>query len=178
MHPAPPALLALSTVCTSIAQQFYLSDDRLCYHEPDAAAVSCSSSSGSPTAGARGMLSASVDSASGAVAAAGFVGYYGSQPGGAHAGPSQAGGSSLALGVNNTASSLAALAAGEARYIALDRIPVRPLPHKQHALDPLERSHPHVGVALIGNRCACVRGLAEPTLSSVGGVSDNSAEQC
>jgi len=38
------------------------------------------------------------------------------------------------------------------RYIPLDRIPVRPLPHRQHALDPFERSHPDVGVALIDNR--------------------------
>jgi hypothetical protein len=50
---------------------------------------------------------------------------------------------------STAAASLAALAAGEVRYIALDRIPVRPLPHRQHELDPLERSHPDVGVTLV-----------------------------
>lgn len=51
--------------------------------------------------------------------------------------------------MGSTAASLAALAAGEVRYIALDRIPVRPLPHRQHELQPMERSHPDVGVTVV-----------------------------
>lgn len=62
-----------------------------------------------------------------------LVGYYGSTMG-------------------STAGSLAALAAGEVRYIALDRIPVRPLPHRQHELDPLERSHPDCGITMVDDR--------------------------
>lgn len=77
------------------------------------------------------MASASIDSTKNLP----LVGYYGTM--------SQAGAMSA------TAASLAALAAGEVRYIALDRIPVRPLPHRQHELDPLERSHPDVGITLI-----------------------------
>lgn len=64
-----------------------------------------------------------------------LVGYYGTM------GPAGTMGS--------TAASLAALAAGEVRYIALDRIPVRPLPHRQHELQPMERSQPDVGVTVV-----------------------------
>jgi hypothetical protein len=50
--------------------------------------------------------------------------------------------------------SAATLAAGHVKYIALDRIPARPLPVRQHELDPVQRSHPDVGVAIIHARCA------------------------
>lgn len=79
------------------------------------------------------MVSASLDTSSNLP----LVGYY-YGPVGASTGT-----------MGSTAASLAALAAGEVRYIALDRIPVRPLPHRQHELDPLERSHPDVGVTLV-----------------------------
>jgi hypothetical protein len=78
------------------------------------------------------MASASIDSTSNLP----LVGYYGSL--------------SAAGSMSATAASLAALASG-VRYIALDRIPVRPLPHRQHELDPVERSHPDVGVTLIAD---------------------------
>lgn len=73
------------------------------------------------------MVSASMDSSS----ALQMVGQYGS--------------------ISATAASLAAMAAGEVRYIALDRIPVRPLPHRQHGLDPVERSHPDVGITMVAD---------------------------
>jgi hypothetical protein len=39
------------------------------------------------------------------------------------------------------------------RYIALDRIPVRPLPHRQHRLSPMERgSSPDLGVSLLSDK--------------------------
>ncbi|KAI8463909.1 MAG: Lipase/lipooxygenase [Monoraphidium minutum] len=41
---------------------------------------------------------------------------------------------------------------GCVRYLPLDRIPVRPLPHRQHALDPRGRGHPDIGVAIIDAR--------------------------
>lgn len=46
----------------------------------------------------------------------------------------------------------AASPGGVVRYLPLDRIPVRPLPHRQHALSPLERGHPDVGVAVVDSR--------------------------
>jgi hypothetical protein len=122
--------------------QVYLCDDRLCYHEPDPATITDPGSS--PTAGLRSkqgaaaaaLASASIDSTSG-LASLPLVGFYGSL--------------SAAGGVSATAASLAALAAGEVQYIALDRIPVRPLPHRQHEQDPVERSHPDVGISLIAD---------------------------
>jgi hypothetical protein len=60
--------------------------------------------------------------------------------------------SATAAGLSSTAGSAAALAAGQVKYIPLDRIPVRPLPHRQHALDPMHKSHPDVGVAIIDAR--------------------------
>jgi hypothetical protein len=42
---------------------------------------------------------------------------------------------------------------GRLRYLPLDRIPVRPLPHRQHAPDPVvASSRPDIGVAIIDNR--------------------------
>eukprot|EP00775_Hariotina_reticulata_P013433 gene13433-13561_t len=55
-------------------------------------------------------------------------------------------------GLSASVSSTAALAAGHVKYIALDRIPARPLPVRQHELDPMQRSHPDVGVAIIDAR--------------------------
>jgi hypothetical protein len=57
-----------------------------------------------------------------------------------------------AAGLSSATGSAAALAAGHVKYIPLDRIPVRPLPHRQHALDPMHKSHPDVGVAIIDAR--------------------------
>lgn len=62
--------------------------------------------------------------------------------------------STFTSGLSGSVSSTAALAAGHVKYIALDRIPARPLPVRQHELDPMKQSHPDVGVALIDARCA------------------------
>lgn len=115
--------------------QFYLCDDRLCYCQPDSSAPAGGSSNPGSPRPARSLtgLQASAGSNSGA---AGWVGHYGSLT----ASPTAAG------------STLASLVAGEVRYIALDRVPVRPLPHKQHMLEPMETSHPDVGVALIDSK--------------------------
>lgn len=54
-----------------------------------------------------------------------------------------------------TSSSLLDLASGSVHYIALDRIPVRPLPIRplEHTLDPMQRSyHPDIGVAIMDAR--------------------------
>jgi hypothetical protein len=119
--------------------QVYLCDDRLCYHQPDSSTASADGgspraaarTSAGPAAAAAAMASASLEGSSNLP----LVGYYGAM------GPAGTMGS--------TAASLAALAAGEVRYIALDRIPVRPLPHRQHELQPMERSHPDVGVTAV-----------------------------
>lgn len=125
--------------------QVYLCDDRLCYHQPEpiGAADATDAYAGSPTASSRSkaaaaaaMVSASMDASSSAHADLPLVGHYGHS-----------------LTLSTTAASLAALAAGEVRYIALDRIPVRPLPHRQHEFDPCERSHPDVGVTIVDDRC-------------------------
>jgi hypothetical protein len=55
---------------------------------------------------------------------------------------------------------------GAVHYLPLDRIPVRPLPHRQHVLDPLEGSHPDVGIAIIDNRWdLCSRGPVQAPLA-------------
>lgn len=77
--------------------------------------------------------------------------FYYSNP---EAGPDMLGYSNTgsAARADTTLSSTAALAAGRICYIALDRIPVRPLPHRQHPRGPTERSHPDVGVTLVDER--------------------------
>lgn len=129
-------------MCLLITAQVYLCDDRMCYHQPDSTVTtSMDADSSSPTASLRSKAAAAaIASASldGSASHLPLVGYYGSLG-------SQAG----AAAMSATAASLVALAAGEVRYIALDRIPVRPLPHRQHELGPFERSHPDVGVTLV-----------------------------
>ncbi len=45
------------------------------------------------------------------------------------------------------------------RYLALDRIPVRPLPHRQHVLSPMETgSSPDIGISLISSKWVCLAG--------------------
>jgi len=132
LHERLVADLAEDGCATAACAQVYLCDDRLCYHEPEPATLANTDAAHSPASmhsrvTAAAMISASMDGSP----TLPLVGYYGT--------------------VGSTASSLAALAAGEVRYIALDRIPVRPLPHRQHELDPFERSHPDVGITIISD---------------------------
>lgn len=120
--------------------QVFLCDDRLCYHQPEQAdAFGTDATSASPTS-----LRSRTAAAAGAMVSASMEGSPGLQLVGNYSGL----GVTAGLG-GTAAASLAALAAGEVRYIALDRIPVRPLPHRQHEFDPLARSHPDVGVTLV-----------------------------
>ena len=117
--------------------QVYLCDDRLCYQQPDEAGHNSHDVFSSLTSSPKAKATAAATAAAVAASREGspdlpLVGYYGL--------------------VGSTAVSLAALAAGEVRYIALDRVPVRPLPHRQHELDPLERSHPDAGITLVDDR--------------------------
>eukprot|EP00798_Chlamydomonas_sp_ICE-L_P013676 gene13676-19564_t len=43
-------------------------------------------------------------------------------------------------------------AVGKTRYIALDRIPVRPLPHRRRRVDPSTMSTPDIGVSMVDTR--------------------------
>lgn len=115
--------------------QFYLVDDRLCYCQAEAAAGSSGSNSstlrnlGDPQSTALYAASCSAGFASGSTFSSTMFG--------------------------STSSSAAALSAGKVKYIALDRIPVRPLPHRpaEHALDPMQKSHhPDAGVAIVDAR--------------------------
>ncbi|WIA17082.1 hypothetical protein OEZ85_013981 [Tetradesmus obliquus] len=112
---------------------FYLEDDRLCYCQADAAGSSSSGSSNRPS----------------------------SSPAFTSFGMSMR--NAAAAGLSSTSSSSAALAAGHVKYIPLDRISVRPLPHRQHALDPMHRSHPDVGVAIIDARVLTGQPANSPT---------------
>lgn len=107
-----------------LCRQCYLEDDRLCYCQPDKLA---GSSIGGSSNGATGSAPFTVTSYTASSTAAG--------------------------GLSSTVSSAAALAAGHIKYIALDRIPVRPLPHRQHSMEPMRQSHPDVGIAIIDARC-------------------------
>jgi hypothetical protein len=138
----------------STTTQVYLCDDRLCYHQPDQTLTASmdAGSSSSPTASLRSkaaaaaaaaMAPANLEGNSSSASHLPLVGYYGSM------GPDRQAAGAQHTAMSATAASLAALAAGEVRYIALDRIPVRPLPHRQHELGPFERSHPDVGVTLV-----------------------------
>lgn len=115
------------------ALQFYLVDDRLCYCEAESPA-SAQGSSKSPTRNLGDPTSTALYAASCSVG-------------------SRSSYSSTVFG--SPSNSLAALAAGKVKYIPLDRIPVRPLPHKprEHEMDPMQRSHhPDVGIAIIDSR--------------------------
>lgn len=121
--------MPLTMSCAPVALvQFYLMDDRLCYcqaEEPGGSSRSHSS-----------MLRNLGDPQSTALYAASASAFNSSMFG-------------------STGSSAAALAAGKVKYIPLDRIPVRPLPHKpaEHALDPMQKSHhPDAGVAIVDAR--------------------------
>ena len=42
---------------------------------------------------------------------------------------------------------------GKTRYISLDRVPVRPLPHRRRRFDPSTMTTPDIGVSLVDTRC-------------------------
>eukprot|EP00878_Enallax_costatus_P024829 GHUV01026521.1.p1 GENE.GHUV01026521.1~~GHUV01026521.1.p1 ORF type:complete len:349 (+),score=81.95 GHUV01026521.1:911-1957(+) len=122
---------------------FYLLDDRLCYCEAETPAAA-QGSSNSPTRNFGDPQSTALYTAS------------------CNVGSSSTFNSTM---YGSTSNSLAELSAAKVKYIALDRIPVRPLPHKpkEHELDPMQRSHhPDVGIAVIDSRVLTGRPLTDP----------------
>lgn len=47
---------------------------------------------------------------------------------------------------------------GKVRYIPMDRVPVRPLPHRRKHIDPGTMTTPEIGVAVVDNRYEGRRG--------------------
>ena len=128
--------------------QFHLQDDRLCYvdpYAPDAVrgatqtALAAEIGGDSDSADGAGPLRSSFVLGGGASGVQGACGSTGAS-----------GGSGRAQG-------------STVHYIPLDRISLRPLPHRAHAADPVARSHPDIGVAVIASRLLTAQAAGSPT---------------